>query len=228
VIAVCLLGICGYAMMALMLFSSYQYLSVSLATIIFYTYPLLTYVISILLKTNRFKWSKAGILSTCLFGLFIAVQAGGHISVKGIILAFSTGLIYSLFIITSDTFIKDVPSLVSSTIICLVAGVTLGGMGLWKHEVNFHVSMDGWLIILTLAIFSTVMPIVFFFNGVKLIGATNGALVSTLEPVTAVFLSMLFFHDVISVIQLVGISIVLFSTLISQMKLSSSGIPEYL
>lgn len=45
-----LMGVFGYAAMAFFLFSSYQHLPASIATIIFYTYPLLTYIFSILFK----------------------------------------------------------------------------------------------------------------------------------------------------------------------------------
>lgn len=218
IIIISLLGIFGYAVMAYLLFSSYNYMPASIATIIFYAYPLLTYVISIISRHEDFKLSKAGILLICLFGLFISIYSGGEIEIIGLVFAIGAGLIYSLFIFISDTFIKDIPSVVSSTMICLTSGLTLLFIGISRHQVSPHVSMEGWAIITALSIASTVIPIVFFFNGVKLIGATNSAIVSIIEPITSMLFSMLFFHDVLNRMQMTGIVIVLVATISSQLN----------
>ncbi|MDP4163704.1 MAG: DMT family transporter [Bacillota bacterium] len=213
-----LMGIFGYAVMAFLLFSSYHYLPVSIATIIFYMYPLLTYILSILLKYEIFKVKKAIIYAICIIGLVTSIYSGGEIAPLGIVFAISAAAIYSIFIIISDTLIKDIPSFVSTTIICLTAGLTLLIVGLLKHEVSVNLSLNGWGIILVFAIVSTVVPIVFFFNGVKIIGAANAALLSTIEPVTAILLSVVLFHDVLNWIQQLGIIVVLAATMLSQYK----------
>jgi drug/metabolite transporter (DMT)-like permease len=213
-----LLGIFGYAAMAFLLFSSYQHLPASIATIIFYTYPLLTYVFSILLKYEDFKIRKAAVYAFCLGGLLISIYSGGKMTTIGILLAFGAGLIYSIFILVSNTLVKEIPSLVSSTIICFTSGLTLLVLGAVKHQVSMQISLHGWAIIFTLALLSTVIPIVFFFNGIKIIGAANGALVSTIEPVTSIILSLFLFHDLLNGIQVLGIIVVLASTMVTQFK----------
>jgi drug/metabolite transporter (DMT)-like permease len=213
-----LMGVFGYAAMAFLLFSSYQHLPASIATIIFYTYPLLTYILSILFHREEFKIRKASLYMVCLGGLMVSVYSGGRITVIGILLSFSAGLIYSIFILVSESLIRNVSSLVSSAIICLTSGITLLVIGLFKHQVSTHINFNGWLIILALSMLSTVVPIVFFFNGIKMIGATKGALISTIEPITSIVLSLFLFHDFLTITQMVGVLVVLASTMATQYK----------
>lgn len=215
-----LLGIFGYAAMAFLLFTSYKYLSISIATITFYSYPLLTYFISIFSKQEKFKPSKALVFTVCLCGLVITVYNGGGLNMLGILFAFSAGLIYSLFIVISNNFTKGTTPIFSSTIICLTAGLTLLIIGLSSNKVSIHFPIQGWIVIFVLAILSTVIPIVFFFNGVRIIGASNSALLSTIEPITSILTSVLIFHDILKPLQVMGIVIVLSATMVSQVNFS--------
>lgn len=213
-----LLGILGYAAMAFLLFSSYKYLPISIATITFYSYPMLTYFLSVLFKQEKFKTTKAMIFTISLCGLVLSIYTGGQLNIMGILFSFSAGLIYSIFIVISHDFTKGVTPIFSSTIICLTAGLTLFIIGLSYHKISIHFPFQGWIVILALATFSTVIPIVFFFNGLRIIGASNSAILSTIEPITSILVSLLIFQDVLKPLQVMGIVIVLSASMLSQIK----------
>jgi drug/metabolite transporter (DMT)-like permease len=215
-----LLGIFGYAAMAFLLFTSYKYVSISIATITFYSYPMLTYFLTVLFKQEKYKSTKVMIFTICLFGLVLSIYTGGQLNIKGIFFSFSAGLIYSIFIVTSNSFTKGVTPIFSSTIICLTAGLTLFIIGLSNQKVSIHFPLEGWMFILALAILSTVIPIVFFFNGLRIIGTSNSAILSTIEPITSIVVSLLIFQDVLKPLQIMGIVIVLSASMLSQMKFS--------
>lgn len=55
----------------------------------------------------------------------------------------------------------------------------------------------GWLAVVSIAVFSTLLPIVFFFAGMQRIGANDAATLSTLEPVVTLLLAYVFLAEVL-------------------------------
>ena len=71
------------------------------------------------------------------------------------------------------------------------------------------VTAPGWLWLVALAVVSTVGAIVFFFAGLRRVGPTAAAILSTLEPVVTVALASAVFGESLGPMQLAGGTLVL-------------------
>jgi drug/metabolite transporter (DMT)-like permease len=71
------------------------------------------------------------------------------------------------------------------------------------------VTASGWLWLASLAVVSTVGAIALFFAGLRRVGPTAAAILSTLEPVVTVALASAVFGETLGPVQLAGGALVL-------------------
>ena len=64
------------------------------------------------------------------------------------------------------------------------------------------------------AILTSIFGIIFFKEGIKLIGATNAAVFSLFEPLSSIIVSYIFLGTRISILQMVGCLLIIVSVLL--------------
>jgi len=74
---------------------------------------------------------------------------------------------------------------------------------------SFPTTALGWGAIVSIALISTVLAIVTFFAGLERVGPTNASTLSTFEPLVTVLLAMLFLHETIVPLQIIGGGLIL-------------------
>lgn len=215
-----LLGAFGYAVMALLLFKSYQYIHPSLSVLLFYTYPVLVLVISIALKIENFDILKLVSLLTSIIGILLAINLNGKINILGVIYAFVAAIIYALFITISNIKLKSITNYVSSTYITSSAAIVLLVISISNGNLNASFGLKGWGFILAISIFSTIIPILFFFEGIKRLSPSKASILSMVEPIFGVILSLSFFREPVSHFQWIGITLVLISGILTSLNIS--------
>ena len=67
-----------------------------------------------------------------------------------------------------------------------------------------------------MAIFSTVIAILFLFEGIKRIGASQAAIIKTIEPMVTVVMSALVLGDRMSLPQLIGGALIIIGIVVLQ------------
>jgi drug/metabolite transporter (DMT)-like permease len=72
-------------------------------------------------------------------------------------------------------------------------------------------SLEQLLIILSIAIFITIVPIIFFLYGVQRVGASKGALIGSVEPALTILIAYPALGEVMSAMQIIGSALVLIS-----------------
>jgi drug/metabolite transporter (DMT)-like permease len=79
---------------------------------------------------------------------------------------------------------------------------------------TFPASALGWVAVLAIALFSTVLAFVTFFAGLKRIGPTTASTLSTFEPIVAVALAAFVLGETITPVQALGGVLILFAVII--------------
>jgi drug/metabolite transporter (DMT)-like permease len=74
---------------------------------------------------------------------------------------------------------------------------------------HFPTHTTGWLPMLGIVLIATVIPVVAFLAGLEMIGPTNAAMLSTLEPVVTVLLAAWLFQERLNAIALLGGGLIL-------------------
>ncbi|WP_407309280.1 DMT family transporter [Desulfosporosinus sp. SB140] len=191
--------------MAGLYLTSVRYIPASLAALLLYAYPIIVTVLAVLTHQEEFSTPKLVglVLSTLGLVLVLGLAIKG-INPLGIALALGAAFVYAIYILFGNHILQTTTPLVSTSIISTSAAVTYGVVGLAIGETTWTLSWGTWLGIGGITLFSTIIAMLTFFQGMKLIGATSSSIISTLEPVMTVSLAVLLFGEHLSLLQMAG------------------------
>ena len=206
------MGGLGYFGQAFCYMTSIQYASAGLAVLLLYLYPLFVTLLSVTFlkeKINRFTLIALA-LATLGAGLTANPQGG---QLPGILLAISSAVIYAIYIVVGAGVMKQVSPIQSSTVVFLSAGFSFGLLTLFQGAYWPH-SASGWQAVAAIIVVATLIPVSTFLAGLKIVGPTNASLLSTLEPVVTLILSVLVLHESVSMVMLMGGVLILAAVII--------------
>lgn len=210
-----LLGGIIYAGQAGLYISAVKFIPASMASLIFYVYPILVTILALATKQERLSVIKVGGLLFSIIGLIFVLGLNfGGLNVLGILCALGASAIYSVYILTSNRVINSVSPLLSSAVISSAACVTYGLTGVIQGF-TWNISVLTWLDILGIAILSTIIAILTFFGGLRRVGPTTASIVSTLEPVLTVGLAYILLGEYLNTTQGIGAACVLLGAILA-------------
>lgn len=199
-------GIC-YTLQSTLYFSALIFISASLTALLLYTYPIIVTILSYFI--DKEKLTPAMLVSTGLSFLGIILILGtsiGVIDFRGVLLAVGAAFVYSCYIIYGNRVVKQIQPIVTSAYVSLFASICLLAAGLFTNKINniLGFGLQQWLIILGLALFSTILAILTFFLGLELLGPTKASILSMLEPLFTVAFSAMFLNEGLTLYQMIG------------------------
>lgn len=204
------LGALGYAPQATFYFFSVQRIDISLATIIFYTYPVFVVIASWIFLRHRPSVPVLACLTVAVMGAALTagqVQAG---SVSGVLYMLGASLWYTGYIVLSSRVVHIAGAFTSLTYVMVGAATAHGIIYLVVHP-NVPADTTGWLAIAAASIIGTVLSMGFFFAGVSRIGPGEAAVLSTIEPVVSIAVGVLALDERVTGFRLLGAALVLVS-----------------
>lgn len=214
-----LMGALGYGSMSLLFTLTVQYLPASLAEILLFTYPAIVSILSFILGEDQFSWLKGGALAACLAGLiFILGLSFEGINPLGLATGLGGAMIYSIYILVGNRVLKKAHSLVATTYVCSSAAAIFLLSSLVSGSLILTLPLNGWLSIIGIALFATIVGILAFFMGLTRVGAANASIISTAEPVITVILSVIILGEHLTGWQLVGAGLVVGSIILLQLS----------
>lgn len=213
---VLIIGVFGFALTACSLFMSYNYISIGMATMIFYTYPAMVTLLSYVFYKEKVYARKSLSLGISLIGIYILIDKGSvTFNLKGIILAGTASGLYSLYVLgASLKEVKAINSYVLTFYISCASAAVMFILAITTENFNMQISFYGLVSILLLALISTVVALMAFLEGVRIIGPSKAAIFSTLEPIVALILGTLILGEPISSRIIVGSIMIVVSIII--------------
>ena len=187
------MGALGYVGQSFLYMTAIKYASAGLVALLLYLYPMFVFILSIFILHEKVNWVKVTALILALVGSALTVDPNGG-QLIGALMAIAAALIYSVYIIVGTNVMKHVSAVQSSAVIFASAGVVFG-MLTFVNGAHFPTSNSGSLAMLGIIVFSTIIPVVTFLAGLEIIGPTNAAMLSTLEPVVTVLLAAWLFGE---------------------------------
>ncbi len=205
----------GYILMGLLYtaqaqsyFNALLYASSGLVALLLYIYPVLVTLLTVLLGWE--KANRRSLVLTAAACLGLAITLGGKLEGQplGIVLGIVAASIYAVYILLGTKLSRNTHPLSASLVILATAAVGNTGLAL-AGGASLPGSSVGWIAVGAIALFSTGMAIAFFLTGVKVIGASQASILSTLEPVLTLTIGVLFLGEHVSGSQLFGGALVL-------------------
>ena len=201
------MGALGYVGQSFMYLTAINYASAGLVALLLYLYPCFVMILSAIIFREQITRLKSIALLLALIGTALTVDPrGGHII--GALMAMTAAAIYSVYIIVGTNVMKHVSAVQSSTVIFASAGLVFGIFTIIKGP-HFPASHTGWFAMSGVVLIATVIPVVTFLTGLEMVGPTNAAMLSTLEPVVTVLLAAWLFQEKLNAVSLLGGGLIL-------------------
>ena len=206
------MGALGYVGQSFMYLTAINYASAGLVALLLYLYPFFVMLLSALVLKEKVTRVKIVALALALIGTALTVDPQGG-QLVGALMAISAAAIYSVYIIVGTNVMKHVSAAQSSTVIFASAGVVFGSITA-VNGAHFPTANSGWFAMLGIVLIATVIPVITFLAGLGMVGPTNAAMLSTLEPVVTVLLAAWLFGEQLPAVALVGGGLILVAVIL--------------
>ena len=192
-----------------LLFEAYKLMSVSMATLTYYTAPVIVLLLSpVLLKEKQSVRAYIG-MAAAVVGLVLAVGlSDAAITATGLLVGLGSAVFYAALIVFNKK-IDGVSGLPLTTIEMVIAAcVMVPYVLLTGGRIGFPPDMEGTLYLLFLCLVNTGLACFMYFSSMNKLPARAVALFGYVDPVSALIFSAVFLGDRLGVAQLAGAALV--------------------
>ncbi|MFC0905132.1 DMT family transporter [Clostridium sp. MT-14] len=205
------------------LFQAYKYTTVSIATLSYYFAPVFVIILSPLILGEKLTPLKTGCVIMALVGLFLilntgnnAAAAGSYNHLKGISYGILGAVLYAS-VILMNKFIKNLSGFETTLIQLITAAVVLLISMLYKNDIHIgEISHKALVFILIVGILHTGIAYLLYFTSIKKLDGQSIAILSYIDPISAVFISAIFLGETMTLIQIIGGLLILGSTFLGE------------
>lgn len=213
-VAIIGLGVLGYYMSSLLDFSGLAYISAGLERLVLFLYPTMVVVLSAMLFKQPIRRREVIALVLSYAGIalvFVHDLGTSHTGIAlGALLVLGSTLTYSMYLIGAGRVIARVGAIRFTAYAMLVASVaTLMQFALTHSIATIHQPAGVYELSLAMAVFSTVLPVFMLSAGIRLIGSGHTSLIGSIGPVSTIFMAQYFLGEPVSLLQIIGSSLVL-------------------
>ena len=213
-ILIILSGLVGFYFSALADFYGLLYIGASLERTIIYSFPTMVVILTAILFKEKIDARKLFALMLTYGGLVFSLKIfsgnlNGHLLGAGLVLF--SAFVGALSYILTEVLSKRVSSVKISTY--SITACAFAFIGTW-HGAYIPHGMEVWGILFLLAFVSTFIPVVTLAMGIKRIGASRAAIVSSIGPVATAFLANIFLGEHMDFMQVIGMVLVMTGVLV--------------
>jgi len=210
------LGAIVYTAQSLTYFIALRTLPASLAVLIAYIYPSLEVVAGWLFLRRAVSLWHWLALAASFAGVALLAGGAGFQLTWALVFALASPAIYTAYILIGERLMSSVPAVAASAVIFTGAALAFCVLAFFSHELALPRNASGWAVVVGIALVPTMLAISLFLAGLPRIGAARAALLSTWEPVVTVLLAAAILGDRLSIVQMVGGSLVILAVVVVQ------------
>jgi drug/metabolite transporter (DMT)-like permease len=214
------LGAVGYSLQSGLYFAAIDRLDVSLVSLLLYTYPAFVTVAALMLGRAVFSLRTAVALAVASAGLVLVLLAAGTgaFDLPGALLALAASVTYTTYILISDRIVGAVDPFALAALVLTGATASFAVAGLVTGSLDLSLPAEAWLWLVLIALVSTVVAVSAFFAGLRRVGPSEAAILSTFEPVVTVALAYMVLGERLAPAQLLGGALVLSAVVLLQLR----------
>ncbi len=204
----------------ILLFESYRFTSIANATVCYYFAPVIVVAFSPFILKERFSLVKLFCVGAALTGIMLITGTGrtGENDIAGIICGLGAAVFYAA-VIFLNKFFRHVTNMERTIIQLGVSTVSLLPYvfltSSWEAGLATPQNIT---VLLIVGIIHTGFAYFLYFSGLNALKGQTAALLSYIDPLTAILLSALLLREPISTPQILGIILILGGTLINDLK----------
>lgn len=210
-----LLSVLGNAAAMICLYAAYDKISVGLATVLHYIYPLAIVLACAAIYREPITGTKltAALLVSAGIVMFLDFERRGDF--WGVILAALSGIFYAFYVVYMEKSGLDKLDYMTLTfLVSLFTAVSVFLFGAVSGRLDFDMTPMAWVNSLLISFLVTFVGLPMFQAGLRHEGAGTAGIISTVEPITGVVLSALVFGEHMSILNIVGCIVIIFGVVI--------------
>ncbi|MEA4824729.1 MAG: EamA family transporter [Clostridiaceae bacterium] len=206
------MGISGVAMGAswMFLYEAYAQIGVSIATLLYYSGPVIVMVLSPFLFKEKLTWVKIGGFLAVLCGIFFingsAAHDGGNLF--GVFCGLMSAVTYAVMVIANKRA-GHIQGMENSVLQLVISFLTVAVFVGFKSGFALQIRADDWLWILLLGLLNTGIGCYFYFSSIGNLPIQTVAICGYLEPLSAVVFSVLLLKETLLPLQILGAALII-------------------
>ena len=210
-----IISLFGCSLTPVLLFSSYKYIATGTATVLHFVYPAIIVILGAIFLKKRPSILTVISVILCFLGICFFYDKTANFNLTGAILALSSGLAMSVYVILLDLMKNHkVSGFLFSFYVAAASSVIMFIVCVATNSLTLPKTLLSWGMCLIFAILVTTLAVVFFQQSSFIIGGEKTAILSALEPITSVIIGIIFFNEPVIFKILIGVIFVITASIL--------------
>ena len=210
----------------ILLFEAYSHTTVAVATLCYYMEPTIVMLLSPLLFQERLTGKKALCAAVSVLGMALVsgVIGGGQSGgIRGVLLGLGAAVLYAAVVIMNkktpgiDAYRKTTVQLLSAGLVMVPYLLLTNGFS------GEGFSLSAVLLLLAVGVVHTGVAYVLYFGSMEGLRVQSIAVLSYIDPVSALLFSALLLREPLSALNLIGAVMIIGSAMVSEVKLKNEN-----
>ena len=206
----------------ILLFEAYKYTTVSVATLSYYFAPVIVTALCPIIFKEKLTLKQVICFVMSSVGLVLITGIGGEAkgnTLVGILFGLGAAVFYASVILLNK-FIKNVEGIHRTFLQFLSAIVVLVPYVIFTSGVSvFDLNFEGWANLLIVGLVHTGITYCMYFSSLKELTGQKAAILSYIDPLVAVFISVTVLKETMGAMQIIGGALILGFTLLNEINL---------
>ncbi|WP_175059916.1 DMT family transporter [Thermococcus sp. 2319x1] len=187
--------------------------SVSLAVLLLYSAPVYSTILGYFIFGEKITSTKLAALVMAIIGVLLVVNPNeGSLSKLAVVLGLLSGLTYALYGILAKLAVKN-----EKPEEALLYTIGFGALFLSPFS-NFEIPISSLPYLFGLAFFPTFLAYILYNTALREIEVSRASIIATIEPVVALVLAYLIFHETLMAKQMIGAALIILGSFILQVE----------
>lgn len=210
-----IMGGVGYVGQSASYFSALHFIPVSTTALLLYTFPVAVTLLATLLFGESLGWTKIAAVALAFIGTILVVEAQLKVAAPiGIVLGLTSAAVYSGYILYGSRLLPGIPPVSATATIVTAAAVVWSAFAAATGQLAVNWTSSRLALLAGFATVGTTIPVLTFILGLRLVGPSRAAILSTFEPASSVLLAVLILGEAANPIQYLGGALILASVVV--------------
>jgi len=214
-IGLAIMGGAGYVGQSGSYFNALHFIPASTNALLLYTFPVVVTLLATVLFHEPLGWMKLGAVGVAFLGTVLVVEAQLRAAAPiGIVLGLGSAAFYSGYILYGSRLLPGLPPVSATAMIMTSAAFVWTAYASLNGQLAVAWTLPRLFLIASFAVVGTTIPVLTFILGLRLVGPSRAAILSTFEPVSTVLLAVIILGESANPIQYVGGALILASVVL--------------
>lgn len=202
---VVLVSIFGSFSTTLMLYSSFSYMSVGMASVLHYFFPIFVVLVSIVIFKEKTSWWKILALVLGFAGVLTFMGGAAESNLIGLLLAVGSAITYAAMLISVErTALSKFHCVKLTFYTSLIASPVAFIVGLAGNKLNLQMTAEAWLYSFVVSLMVGVIGFTLLNYAIVKIGASSTSVISMAEPLSGVLFGFLILGEKLTPLNWLG------------------------